>query len=227
MHISRLKSFVPDPLLRLRRAAMAKARHLSAKIEIPTVPHFDDEGVTYFLDRLARASCYLEYGSGGSTVCVAKRGIPFTSVDSDRRFLSAVEAKAREDSDLAVGRFIAVDIGLITEWGYPLFENPTPKHVEKWKRYPMAPWPMNPLPDLVLVDGRFRVACALAALRNLYDKIDFEILIDDYRDRDCYRPIEQFAALHAMRGRMAVLKQKSVSIAELDLALTSFVADFR
>ncbi len=86
---------------------------------------------------------------------------------------------------------------------------------------------MPSLPDLVLVDGRFRVACALTAIKNLYDKFDFEILFDDYADREFYHAIEEFACLHDMHGRMAVFKQKLVSMEDLDAAIERFSADYR
>jgi hypothetical protein len=44
--------------------------------------------------------------------------------------------------------------------------------------------------DLILVDGRFRVACACAAYLNLKDT-GF-LLIHDYASRSHYHPIEQF-----------------------------------
>ncbi len=71
------------------------------------------------------------------------------------------------------------------------------------------------------------VACALVSIKHLYDKIDFEILFDDYGDRPHYHPIEQFARLHAMHGRMAVFKQKRISIGDLDAAIARFSTDYR
>jgi hypothetical protein len=86
---------------------------------------------------------------------------------------------------------------------------------------------MDPLPDIVLVDGRFSIACALASIKQMYDKIEFEILFDDYKERPCYQVMECFARLDAMHGRMAVFKKKSISLAELEIAIERFSTDYR
>ena len=80
----------------------------------------------------------------------------------------------------------------------------------RWKRYALAPWHNDTsfLPDLVLIDGRFRVACALTTIKYLTNKVDFEILVDDYGDRPEYREIEKYVQLTSMQGRMAVFKPK-------------------
>ncbi len=148
---------------------------------VPDAPHFDADGLSFFLDRIKSCACYLEFGSGGSTVVVAKLGVPFTVVESDRQFLSAVRRKVDSGPNRPGRRFLFSNIGMTTDWGCPLFDDTTPMRIAKWRRYPFAPWPMSPLPDLILIDGRFRVACALVTIKNLYDKLDFEILVDRAR----------------------------------------------
>jgi hypothetical protein len=75
-------------------------------------------------------------------------------------------------------------------------------------------------PDLILVDGRFRVACALKciqALKNSYDMM----LVDDY-SRSEYRVIETFAKLDRMCGRMAVFRPgPCLDASELEAAIRS------
>lgn len=193
---------------------------------VPDAPHFDADGLSFFLDRIKSCACYLEFGSGGSTVVVAKLGVPFTVVESDRQFLSAVRRKVDSGPNRPGRRFLFSNIGMTTDWGCPLFDDTTPMRIAKWRRYPFAPWPMSPLPDLILIDGRFRVACALVTIKNLYDKLDFEILVDDYVDRPHYHAIERFAQLHATHGRMAVFKQKTIAMDELDAAIERFVTDY-
>jgi hypothetical protein len=202
-------------------------KQIWSEIEVPSQPHFDESGAAYFRSRIAACKCYLEYGSGGSTVAVAQQGIPFTSVESDRQFLAAVETRVRQAAPSADGRYIAVNIGMVREWGYPVFTSLTSRRKAKWKAYPVAPWPMDPLPDIILVDGRFRIACALASIKQMYGKIEFEILFDDYKERPYYQVMEHFARLHAIHGRMAVFKQKSISLAELETTLEKFSTDYR
>jgi hypothetical protein len=219
-----IKPFVPAPIRKVPHLIRAGKERLTNKVEVPDNPLFDAGGLAFFKQRISSCSRYLEYGSGGSTVAVGRLNIPFTSVESDKRFLAAVKAKV---GDGAERQFLAADIGMVSNWGYPLFVDVTPSRLAKWRKYPCAPWPLPALPDVILIDGRFRVACALATIKNLQDKIDFEILFDDYADRDFYHPIEEFAQLHAMHGRMAVFKPKPISAAKLDAAIERFETDYR
>jgi hypothetical protein len=224
---SSLKPYVPRSVRRIPHVVRAERERLACKIEVPDEPHFDAEGLDYFSKRIRTCEGYLEYGSGGSTVAVARREIPCTSVESDRRFLASVKRKVKETTGFSGVRYIPVNIGMTTEWGYPLFTDLTPSRVAKWKTYPWAPWPMSRLPDLVLIDGRFRIACALVCIKHLYANMDFEILFDDYGDRPHYRPIEEFARLDAMHGLLAVFKPRTISIRDLDEAINHFSTDCR
>jgi hypothetical protein len=83
--------------------------------------------------------------------------------------------------------------------------------VQRWQRYPQAPWThyrrAGVEPDLILVDGRFRVACVLESLLQLSEPHSCRILCDDYLHRPHYHVVERFAEL-TLVGRMAVLKAK-------------------
>src|SRR5689334_9591488 len=83
MLLDNLKSLVPRPLRRLPRTIREMGRQQLRKISIPDGPFFDQEGTEYFVHRILNCSNYLEYGSGGSTILVATRDIPFTTIDSD------------------------------------------------------------------------------------------------------------------------------------------------
>jgi hypothetical protein len=196
--------------------------------------HFDDASTGHFVGRLAAARSYLEFGSGGSTLLAAQRGIPFTSVDSDPWFLKAVErALPPEGRDRR--RLLHVDIGVTQAWGVPVLRNKTPRRREMWRRYCEAPWldwPTEvPFPDVVLVDGRFRVACALSTIRALSQRgrKDWELLVDDYEARrPFYAEIEQFARLAKMVGRMAVfVPRDSVDLERLNERLEVYALDWR
>lgn len=201
---------------------------------VPSSPHFDDVSTPYFRERLQASQSYLEFGSGGSTFLAAQLSKSFTTVESDRFFLKAVENKieaAGYPMDRSKQRLLHVDIGLTEAWGKPLFLTPTPSRRAKWKRYFTAPWEDGNTiftPDLILVDGRFRVACALSTALHLADRSDWTLLFDDYVGRDHYQPVEQFLERVDLVGRMAVFKAKSgVDRAALSEALARFGADWR
>jgi hypothetical protein len=47
-------------------------------------------------------------------------------------------------------------------------------------------------PDLILIDGRMRVSCALESLLNLPEGSDCVLYLDDYESRPHYKAIEPF-----------------------------------
>jgi hypothetical protein len=174
---------------------------------VPDVPHFDDSSTEWFLGRLVQSTRYLEFGSGGSTYMAAKLGIDFVAVDSDPFFLAQVEEKIRRDGYARPGGvFKHADIGLTGQWGRPVGPMST-KRQEKFRHYSDIPSEClnGPLPDLVLVDGRFRVACAMKSLRMLQKSAaNWRIVIDDYSGRSEYHAVAEFAE-PLLVGRMAIL----------------------
>jgi hypothetical protein len=206
-------------------------RQRFSKPRIPDTPAFDPEGDRYFAARMPTARIYLEYGSGGSTIVAAKSRVRFKTVDSDPFFLRAVENKITGEFGSPNGEFIYCNIGMTELWGIPIFKRLSAGRCNRWKRYPLAPWLNHDasfLPDLVLIDGRFRVACALTTIKHLTNKASFEILVDDYGDRPEYREIEKYAELSSMHGRMAVFKAKpAVNLDEIDRAIDIYSLDYR
>jgi len=120
------------------------------------------------------ASTYLEWGSGGSTVLAAWRavqeGMPLhiVSVDSSEAWYDQlclkhpVLVKAEAAGKLA---FWAVDIGAVGAWEHPVdwkLRAPALQQSQATAYMEMANASQCCF-DLVLVDGRFRVACMLHA----------------------------------------------------------------
>ena len=175
-----LKPFVPRPLRKIPHIVEAKKRQLLNRVEVPNDPHFDEQGPAYFGERILRMR-YLpgvrqrrEHSSGRETensIHVRRKRSAFSL---GRRSQGQGSDQLRRGSIHCCQHWYGHGLGLSA-----FSPTLTPRRIAKWKSYPLAPWPMRSLPDLVLIDGRFRVACALVAIKNLYDKIDFEILFDD------------------------------------------------
>jgi hypothetical protein len=175
-------------------------------VAAPDEPHFDEIATREFLSLLGNCRFYLEYGSGGSTVLAAALNKPFISVDTDRLFLQSLRRKI--GALTPAQRLLHADIGLTGPWGIPFpAGKPSSRRLNKWKAYAETPWAFisqdNP-PDLVLIDGRFRVVTALTCCVHLSARNDVKILVDDYADRSSYQIIERHAKLVRMLGRMAV-----------------------
>jgi len=62
-------------------------------------------------------------------------------------------------------------------------------------------------PDLILVDGRFRIACCLNLLNKIHIKKKFIIILDDYKKRKEYHYLNKFFEIKKV-GRLGVLKPK-------------------
>ena len=200
--------------------------------DVPTQPHFDPISVKFFIDKLKSCNQYLEYGTGGSTFLAAKLGKDFIAVDSDRYFLQAVKKKIESSGYACKGTQVLrhADIGLTKEWGQPLFQQRIKSRLKKWATY--SDFPIRGinsfLPDLILIDGRFRVACALKTIKYLQNKINYTILVDDYVGRNQYKEIERFANLVKLEGRMAVFTQKDeINLIDLDCSIEKYTTDFR
>ena len=71
------------------------------------------------------------------------------------------------------------------------------------------PWEvygLNYMPNIVLIDGRYRVACFLNILLKTANKYKVLILIDDYKEREEYKIVEKYLKLKKYHGTMAVFQ---------------------
>lgn len=161
-------------------------------------PHLPDAAITAIRNAIRRGSTYLEFGSGGSTRAFAPLAGHTVSVESDQRFARAVRRalprRARRKTLI-----LHIDIGETSEWGYPAGA-PT----AAWDDYSAAVWSALPaVPDVVLIDGRFRVACAIET--SLRCPPGTTVFIDDFGDRRSeYAPMLECLAEQRMIGRVLV-----------------------
>lgn len=165
-------------------------RVLENRPEIAGRPGLTSNALAHFERRLAQARTYLEYGMGGTTVRAAEGGVTtVVAIESDPVWFDLVRHRTGVAGE---GRrhLLRADIGPTGEWGFPTDDTGW----RNYSRYALEPWTLchdqKIEPDLVLIDGRFRLACGLAAL--LHAKPGTCILFDDYVDRPYYQPIERF-----------------------------------
>lgn len=150
----------------------------------------------------AGARVILEYGAGGSTVMAAEMaGKTVTSVESDRDWAAMMTGWFAQNPPAEGSRVDVVwaDVGPTKPWGYPADIRQFPA----FPGYPLGVWTAGRMqaPDVVLVDGRFRVGCALATA--LMTEKPVALFFDDYGDREPYHEIEQFLGKPQMTGRLA------------------------
>ncbi len=168
-------------------------------------PFMDEASIARFKAEVSRARHYVEFGSGGSSVFVDRQGIPGISVENDRFYARAVASRLNGGSI----RQIVIGMGLTREWGFPLF--PDPRLAEA---YVSAPWQTGaPFPDFILVDGRYRVACALESARRAHEANAHAVLMfDDYTVRPHYHVVEDLLGKPELAGRSAIFHIGSQSV---------------
>ena len=147
-------------------------------------PSFDEAGLAMFHKHVADAGSYAEYGCGGSTRFVLDNTkATVVSVDTSADWVECVRKLAGPHSSRL--DIIAVDVGPLGDWGTPLGYS----RRANFRTYVELPLSRASQPDVVLVDGRFRVASFLHAL--LSTRAGTTILFDDYSVRPEYHLVEE------------------------------------
>jgi hypothetical protein len=147
---------------------------------------------------LSNCSNYFEFGSGGSTyrASITPNIKTITTVESDKVFSEKIK-KSLPKIDM-----IYIDIGPTREFGNP--SNRSKIHL--WKNYPNAVKNCKENTDLVLVDGRFRVACALTVCLELPDST---VIVHDFNNRLQYHCILPYFDFIESIDTIVVLKPKA------------------
>jgi hypothetical protein len=174
----------------------------------------------------ASAARILEFGAGGSTF-VAAAQLPRTlerliSVESDPQWAARANLTARLAAPALFPRFRGhemrlVDVGAAPDaWGYPSAQ----ATADEKARYPFqllngADADVGAV-DVVLVDGRFRVACALAfALREPPLAPAARLVVHDYVDRPYYSDvIAPFFDEEERADTLVVLRRRALAAPE-------------
>ena len=148
-------------------------------------------------DACARAQVVLEYGSGGSTLVAAEAGAEVWSVESDAAWAGMMRAWFQAQP--ARVHIHHADIGPTKDWGHPKDE----RTFRRWPDYALKVWDLPGFlhPDLVLIDGRFRLGCFLTVAYRITRPVT--LFFDDYLPREAYHKAEQILRPTEMIGRMA------------------------
>jgi protein O-GlcNAc transferase len=190
-------------------------------------PRMTREEFVLLADATADAKTIIEYGSGGSTVWFLRQGKRIFSVDSNPGFhelMMSIPFVSRH-----VGRNLNldfVDIGPTDTWGTPLSKD----RQFEWPRYVAQPWTRvdGSVPvDIVLVDGRFRVACALHSVQRIRELgwTSARVLIHDFWDRPEYHVVLPFLKEEKARGTLGVFSvREDVDPVELDRLIREYQA---
>ena len=195
----------------------------STSITLPSAPHMSEKERSLFRRVLNSAGSYFEFGSGGSTVWAIQKGLVVKGVESDKIWVDTLRRNLGEKCQLEF-----VDIGPTGEWGYP-----TSNRFEKsFENYSHAILNNNESFDLVLVDGRFRVACTLATILHILKSSETpsnnRIFIHDFWDRSIYHVVLEFLEVIERVDTAGVFKVKSgISEKDVRIVYRRYIKDVR
>jgi hypothetical protein len=149
-----------------------------------------------FKKYVAKAKLYGEYGVGESTQYVFQNTTAvIRGVDTSQRWIQHVMqdklGSARIDLQW-------VDVGPLDDWGRPSDYSKR----ANFSHYVESLWKGAEKPDVVLVDGRFRVSCFLYSLAQAAPET--VIIFDDYTERPFYHVVEEFLSPTSVCGRQAI-----------------------
>jgi hypothetical protein len=159
-----------------------------------------------FRNVLASSAHYVEFGCGGSTAYAAFLvSSSIVSVDSSADWIAKVEAFCNTNPIRTRPKLTHVDIGQTGEFGYPSGES----NQARWPDYYNNVWAIADaaIVDTYLVDGRFRVACALSVLLNAAPGA--LLLIHDYANRPAYHLVAEFAHEIVRAENLSVFRRSS------------------
>ena len=149
------------------------------------------------------SSFYLEYGSGGTTLLACEIGVQsITSVDTDLTFCTQLIERYKLRKYIDTGRLALrhVNIGPTGNWGYPI-SRPKDRQIHNYISWPKK---VDAI-DLILIDGRYRVAVAAAAALTV--STETVIMIHDYFIRPQYSVVEQFLVLVGRVEQLAIFRK--------------------
>jgi len=170
-------------------------------------PHMSREKIQLLEESMDRANHYLEYGMGGSTVLAARKNLKsIVAVDSSEAWVNTVKSEIEGTTFAADIQLLHVNLGETGDWGYPTDHS----HITNWPSYYSGAWnsyhDKNNYPDLIFIDGRFRVPCFLYSL--LHSKPDTRILWDDYLERTSYHLVESVLQPQGIVDDMVIFNLK-------------------
>ncbi len=153
------------------------------------MPMMSSGEIKIFEKHLSQATNYLEYGSGGSTVFASKFPLRIKSIESDSEWASKIQKETRTEMNyINLGRTggCGTPTDLLTKHLWPTYSQHYSKEF-----------------DLVLIDGRFRVACFLDICLKEGTPI---VLFHDFLNRPEYHVVLQFSTIIDSVDTLVVLK---------------------
>jgi len=188
---SLLEGLVPPYVLAFVRRVVGKIKPATNDLIL-----FDGDDIA-FKELVSKAALYVEYGCGQSTIWASRNSSArIISVDTSQEWVQRVMSC---QSTANPAEIHWVDCGPVRDWGTP-YDYRYRRQFADYIAFPYSQ--ITDSPDVVLVDGRFRVACFLTSL--IHCAPGTTIIFDDYAHRPEYHIVESFCASPVLSGRQAI-----------------------
>lgn len=188
----------------------------------------NEETGNFLKSKILNSKIFLEFGSGNTTIIAEENKLNYYSIESDKNFFTYLKKNG-------VKKIHFYSLGYVEFYSYPLLKSSLFKNYYKSKAKKYASDIFNKLnkdfifPDLIMVDGRYRVLCMLNIFKFLKINKLFEtcVILDDYSKRDYYNEIQNFFKI-SLSGRMAVcFINENKSLSDLDNLIEKYSDDPR
>ncbi len=171
----------------------------------------DIETGDFLKKKILNSNFFLEFGSGNTTIFAKENKKFYFSIESDRSFYSFMKNKNVN--------IIFYSLGLVEFYSYPLFKK---KFFQKFYQNKARKYGSKifeklnkdkKFPDLILVDGRYRVLCMLNIFKFLKENNLFNtcVILDDYKFRDYYHIVREYFEIKTV-GRLGICSIKDTKI---------------
>ncbi len=187
--------------------------------------YFDRPNVVFegddslFKNEVSSVDIYGEYGCGKSTKWVLNNtDAQVIAVDTSSDWVDAVKNNNRINNDRL--NIYHCNLGAVGGWGRPLNYD----YKDSFADYTDYLWNQKENPQLILVDGRFRVCCFLTCLK--FAKEGTKIIFDDYTNRPFYHFVEKYVPRIKECGRQCLFIVPDKSEIDMD-ELNCDIAAFR
>lgn len=175
---------------------------------LPLRPLMSDTERELFSKELRFANSYFEFGCGGSSVWAIAHGLDVNGVETDLNWINSLKP-------LLGSKFLVkhINVGITGDWGMPLNQ----LALCNYPKYSSAIQEFSIPFDLILIDGRFRVASLLSSVMHclkMNSTNRSRIFFHDFWNRDQYHCVLDYLDVIESTNTTALFKIRQ----DLDLS---------
>lgn len=160
------------------------------------------------IHNLQQSKHYLEFGAGGSTfLALLYSDVDVVSVENEQDWINDLRKWKYINKNENITKrlkFYYTNTGETTGWGIPANPEKDKNLLPNYSANVFKAFDNNY--DIVLIDGRYRVACTLQTILNTDANV--KIFIHDYTYRPEYHVLEEFLDLKQTVDSMVYFKKK-------------------